>query len=42
MLLLKCHWKRFDIKPPEHNCKENEEDEDDEKDNENVIGDCSE
>ena len=36
MLLLKCHWKRFDIKPPEYNC------EDDEKDNENVIGECSE
>ena len=42
MLLLKCHWKRFDIKPPEQNCDENEEDVGDEKVNENVIGDCSE
>ena len=32
MLLLNCHWKPFDIKPPEYNCE----------DNENVIGDCSE
>ena len=39
MLLLKCHWKRFDIKPPEYNC---EEDEVNEKDNENMVGDCSE
>ena len=40
MLLLKCHWERFDIKTRKHDCGENEEDEDDEydvKDNENVI-----
>ena len=37
LLLLKCHWKHFHIKTREHDCGENEEDEDNVKDNENVI-----